>query len=333
MVRRFGESQFPYQLITPEEWVADFALYPTYLPMTWAPFLVAGAIGLDYRWWALLLLLLSLLFFVGTFVKYTGWRTLLIVLAAYLILDQFYVHERPDFSMTVETLIVAYYLLLAGSLINGSPLLLSVALLCCLLSRYSVVLWVPLHLLVLWLEQPKQIGCFQRRSLTTLVSVLLGGFLLLYFPFLLQDFSIFQKGLAYHQEATLNIWQQKAETPDILLKGIGFGAVIYEYWPGDVANRLQVYQYLHLTFCAFTITGLAIWYYRYRESVNQRLFLLASLKIYLVVFYHFIHLPFHYLFLVPVFINVPMIAVLLSMPNERVVVPKDQPTMASFRQL
>jgi hypothetical protein len=102
------------------------------------------------------------------------------------------------------------------------------------------------------------------------------------------------------------------DTPDNLLQGLGFGVYFYEWFNLDIAGKLRMYKLAHLILSIGTVIGLGIYYLKCKANINYKLFLLGSLKIYLVVFYNFIQIPFHYLYLVPVFVSIPMLSVLLS---------------------
>jgi hypothetical protein len=315
LVQRWLSGEFPYQSILPDNWSWGHTLYPTYLPMTWMPFIVAEKIGLDYRWFAFLCLVGA--FFYSLFSarpKLSSLSLTLLSLLPFVILYLFLQHRPGIFSLTVESLIVAYYLCFAISLLSSSALARGIFLMLCLLSRYSIVLWVPLLFLVLWQNEER------RKSLLILGVLFLGFVLIYYIPYLMEDPMIFKNGYDYHSKAAVDLWQPRSwqaegDTPDNLLKGLGFGVYFYEWFDMDIAGKLKMYKLAHLIFSIASVAGLGVYYLKNKANINYRLFLLGSLKIYLVVFYNFIQIPFHYLYLVPVFVSVPMIGVILSRRN------------------
>ena len=87
------------------------------------------------------------------------------------------------------------------------------------------MLWVPLFFLVMWQNEER------RKALMISGILLLGFFLIYYVPFLMEDPMIFKNGLDYHSKAALNLWQPRSwqavgDTPDNLLKGLGFGVFV-----------------------------------------------------------------------------------------------------------
>jgi hypothetical protein len=213
--------------------------------------------------------------------------------------------------VTVETLIVSYHLLLGLALIAGTQIWKGLALAGCLLSRYSVVLWVPLALAVFWMRDGY-------KSVMTISLIFLGVFSMTYLPFLLDDPMSFKKGYDYHSQAAVNLWhprdwQNPDDTPENLLQGLGFGIYFYENISGDISDKVAGYKLAHVLLSSLTVLALGLFYFTQRAKIDYRLFLLGSLKIYLVVFYNFIQIPFHYLYLVSVFIGIPMIGSVFSL--------------------
>ena len=310
LIQRFLTGDFPYQLIRHEEWAFGHSLYPTYLPLTWMPFILAEQVGLDYRWFAYLCLLGGVGYLLTFFRQLPLLKYLALAMGPFLILV-FNFYEKPEeLSLSVETFITAYYLCLAISLLTTSTISRGLFLLCCLLSRYSIVLWVPLFFLVLWKKE-------KRRNSLWIGAIIFGGFLIFYFPFLLEDFSIFQQGYDYHSKAAVNLWKPRAwqaagATPINLLQGVGFGCYFYEYLDMDLIGKLKAYRLTHLILSLSTVALLAVYFFKRHLRIDYRLFLLGSLKIYLVVFYNFIQIPFMYLYLVPAFVSLPLIGVVLS---------------------
>lgn len=315
MIDRFLNGGFPYHHI--DEWTFTHTLYPTYLPMTWMPFIIPEVLHFDYRWFAFGILSLGILWL---FVKMVSWNPHYIVLfllgaAPFLFLNALqHYDDEGIFKYSVETLISGYYLMLAMSLLSTSNLLRGAALFLCLLSRYSVVLWVPLFLLVLFFKEKK-------KNIVSILGIIAGGFLLFYFiPFFSQDTSIFMRGYNYHSEGAIQAWkvmpwQEAGEMPFTLYKGLGFAWVYYENYAGELADKVDAYRFLHLILSISCIAILSLLFFKIKNKIDYRIFLLGSLKIYLVIFYNFIQIPFGYLFLVSIFISLPMLALILMYPS------------------
>jgi len=58
-----------------------------------------------------------------------------------------------------------------------------------------------------------------------------------------------------------------------------------------------------------------IGFYKIKDRIDYRIFLLGTLKIYLVLFYNFIQIPYNYLYLPLVFVSLTMFALLFSRKN------------------
>lgn len=312
MVTRFLNGEFPYQWIT--EWTFNHHLYPTYLPMQWGPFTIAEIAGLDFRYFAFGIWSLSMLLFS---LKITRWGLSNFQLAAltllpFLFMTLFLLFDKEGiFKYAIETLISGYYIFLALSLLGPSNIAKGLSLVACLLSRYSVVLWVPLLFLVTLVREGW-------KSIWTLVIVLALGFIFIYaIPFLSQDPYIYINGYNYHTDGAIQAWkpmdwQAEGEPPFQIYKGLGFGAFFHKFYPGDLADKVNAYRLLHFLASSICVVVLALIFLRYRDHFDKRIFLLGSLKIYLVVFYNFIQIPFSYLFLVPVFVSIPILALIWS---------------------
>ena len=315
MIDRFLKGVFPYQMIS--EWTFTHSLYPTYLPMTWMPFIIPDILHLDYRWFAFGVLCLGIIWLLAKVVSWNPNYLVLLILGAipffFLNALQHY-DDEGTFRYSIETLISGYYLMLAMSLLSTSNLLRGVVLLLCLLSRYSVVLWVPLFLLVLFFKEKK-------KNIISILGIIAAGFILFYFiPFFSQDTSIFMRGYDYHSDGAIQAWklmpwQEAGEMPFRLYKGLGFSWLYYENYAGDLVDKVDAYRFLHLVLSTSCIAVLSLLFFKIKDKIDYRIFLLGSLKIYMVIFYNFIQIPFGYLFMVSIFISLPMLALLLMYPS------------------
>ena len=146
----------------------------------------------------------------------------------------------------------------------------------------------------------------ESKKRTLIISLyVIGGVLLIYIlPFFIHDTSIFSQGYDYHTKAAIGEWMRGSNKPLHLYRGIGFAAYFYEYLSGDISSKIDVLRFVHLSITLMSTVLMSIIYYIYRQKINKKLYLLASLKIYLVIFYSFIQIPYHYLFLVPLFIYI-----------------------------
>ena len=300
MARRFMNGEFPYAPIH------DFGyeLRSPYMPLHWGPFVVPEAMGFDDRWWVISLWLFSSLFFTHIAIKkgrsifQSSVLAIIPGLFIYLLLRNNFV----VFSHTVELLILSYYIFLAVALTTGNTWLMGAALLTCLLSRYSLLFWTPLLFLPFLLKKPKS-------DLFKLGGLVLAGMLMLYvIPFLSKDWTMPFQGLEHHGIVTMKNWTFEPwfgpnGKPGALYRGTGLAALFYEFWPGGAEAQAGAVQNLQFIGSAALLILLSILYVRKREKIQDRLFLLGSLKLMLTFFYSFLALPIDYYFVVPVMLS------------------------------
>lgn len=300
MARRFMEGEFPYAPIH------DFGyeLRSPYMPLHWGPFVVPEAMGFDDRLWVLGLWLAASFFFTHIAIKkgrsifQSSILAILPGLFIYLLVRNNFV----VFSHTVELLILSYYIFLAVALTTGNVWLIGLALLTCLLSRYSLLFWAPLLFLPFLLKHPKA-------DLIKLGSFVLAGMLILYvIPFLSKDWTMPMQGLEHHGIVTMKNWTFEPwfgpnGKPGALYRGTGLAALFYEFWPGDAEAQAGAVQNLQFIGSVILLLGFVFLYYRKKDQIRDRLFLLGSLKLMLTFFYSFLALPIDYYFIVPIMLS------------------------------
>ena len=304
LVHRSLHHEFPYKTIP--DWGYD--LFPTYQPMQWLPFAIAEFFHFDYRllaFWLLMTVSLLFIFFAGK-KNINGFQSLVIPLLVFMPVIFIAIYQPSVYEVSLENLIAAYYLLLCMAIFPGSFIFIGGALLLCILSRYSLVLWVPLFLFILCFSGEK------RKALQIIIFCFIGILLIYVIPFLLKDGSIFIKGYHYHTQAALNewkgqSWQQPGEKPFQLFRGLGFAGLFYDHYKGTIEEKLNAYRLLHLFLSAGSVIALGILFYFKRKTVSYKVFALAGLKIYLAVFYHFIQIPYDYLYVTLIYISIPIV--------------------------
>ena len=134
-------------------------------------------------------------------------------------------------------------------------------------------------------------------------------------PFLSQDWDLVANGLKYYETTAIRqwkiqAWQSPGEKPYHLFHGLSFSGWFYDNIEGDALSKMSAARTVHgiVSFAAAIILGLAyLAMKKFRPTWNVRLFLLVGLKFYLLIFYGFIYVPFVYLFMLPLFISLPII--------------------------
>jgi hypothetical protein len=296
MVSRFLNGAFPYKTVS--EWGYD--IYPNYLPLTWMPFILAKLLNIDFRWLAFAVLCLGILLYVLVLLTKNMSLANCIFLSAlpFAVLLTFMIFEPAIFGHSIETLIVGYYLILSLSIFSESVFYRAIGVTLCLLSRYSLIVWVPLYLIVVFFLE-------KRKNALYISAFALLAILIIYcVPFLSRDLYIFQRGSNYYNICAIGEWNAR---PFHLFRGVGFACYFYNFLKGPLLDRLRLLQSTHiiLSFLSVLIPGLL--YIKLKKHVHYKLYLLCSLKIYFAFFYNFIQVPYMYLFLVPVVVSLVIV--------------------------
>ncbi|ALW84488.1 hypothetical protein AUC43_04950 [Hymenobacter sedentarius] len=296
-VGRFRSGEVVYRYITN----LPYPLFPNHLPLQWLPYVLPDELGLDYRWWSLgLLLLLGFgAWQVALAQQRIGWLEFALkALLPAFVLVHILKHDPFIYAQVLEPTIIAYYCVLAASVLSRSALAQAAALVLCLLSRYSVVLWVPFYLWVLW----REVG--RRHSLVVAGLTLLGIVGLYVVPFLSKDWTIFTHALNEYRIATVGEWSRSdgpGGNPDHIFNGLGMASWFYSYAPGDLLHKITWLQRTHLLAGGTTVLAGAALYWRLRHRLDYRLLALVVLQLYLTVFYLFLQIPYAYLFSLTLF--------------------------------
>jgi hypothetical protein len=269
---------------------------PTYLPAQWMPFIVAEKFRFDPR-------LLSFAVFAGVYglfilkiirqKSFMLFQILLSLLPIYA-LHQIYQYEKGILTMTVEMLIMAYYWLLAMSLVGSSRLFQIGAILLCLMSRYALVFWLPVLAFMVWQKEGE-------RAAWRLAAGLLLGSGLLYGSFLVVDPTIFARAQAAYDIAMIGEWGT-SDRPGHVYSGLGFALYFFERSPDLVANMALLKKTLLVLSASVSLLLIGIWR-KYQRHGHFGLFALCSLKIYLALFYAFLPTPYPYLFVTPLVVS------------------------------
>lgn len=311
MVQNFLSGEFPYEPIT--KW--GYKLSPNYMPLTWLPFTLAEIFQFDYRWVAYGMLVLAIILLNFFLSKRIAMDILfyLFSVSAWCIL-YFLIKDDPIiYTRTIENINAAYYILFAIAILSGRPLWIGIGLAACLLSRYSLVLWVPLLGLVYLLAD--------RRALMKIIWSSAIPILLFYLiPFFLKDPAIVSRSMESYATATVEEWnprwQAEGEKPFHLFKGIGMASFFYEKLEGSITEKLLFLKQWHL-WSSIGITVLLMgFYFLFNKRINKQIFLLASLKLYMVFFYYFIQIPYTYLYNLPTFLTFILVVEIIMKTND-----------------
>lgn len=306
-VRRLLSGAYPYTPLHFDGWT----VLPTYFPMMWLPYVFSEILEIDYRWTAYLLFVGVCLLYIYRLTKQVISQKEMIfkALLPLVLVIVLSIFEKPMFGHAVELAPISFYLLLCFALFHRNQLLFAAAILSCLLSRYAFTFWLPLTMLIYWAE-------FGFKNFFKVSLYVLIGVLILYvIPFLSKDWDLVTNGLKYYEETAikqweLQKWQNIGDKPYHLFQGLSFSAWFYDWVSGSSLERMNAARFMHgiVSLIAATIIGLTYLLLKRKKSqFNVRLLLLVGLKFYLIIFYGFIYVPFSYLFMLPLFISIPLI--------------------------
>ena len=276
---------------------------PTYLTMHWLPFTIALFFKIDYRWIPYGAWCIAALFIYGRAIKYQEYPLAKLILLV-LILSSMYVVINYNDSIiiaTVELLIAGYYMLFILGLNQQNGLLQGLLISFCLLSRYSLILWLPLYVFVLFVSNNKKLLLY---SIATISIITIAIYIV---PFLSKDWRLPFKSYKGYDVAALGEWsrENKDGKPLQLFAGTGFAYFFYTRLTHiSIAARIKILQHMHLIFSLSVTILSGIWYWFKRNKINYKIFLAGSFKIYLAVFLFLIQVPYEYLMCVGNFVSI-----------------------------
>ena len=300
---RLLSGEFPYNPIQYSSWV----VIPNYLPMQWLPFSIAEILNLDYRWIAyILFVVVNFLYWKQNISKSSLVENVFKASVPFLFVFLILQKDNLVFGTNVELMLAAFYMFLAYTIKSKNYILIALGILFCLMSRFSLIFWLPLYVFLL----------FKRENFKFIFKVgfaVFVGVLIIYvIPFMSQDPFIFIKGLKYYSHAAVGEWliksfQTEGDIPFHLGQGVGFAVYFYEFAKGTLEENLNFAKSFHVFISLFTVLSLFLFYWFKKNLLAISFFALLSFKIYLSVFYAFIHIPYVYLQLVPLFISVAIL--------------------------
>ena len=192
-------------------------------------------------------------------------------------------------------MVIAYYVLLVLALISGNPFFIGVTASLCMLSRYSLVGWIPAYLLYLTLEKKwKQILIFGGTGLLCFV-------LLFLVPVGWQTFMRLVGLPGNYISFAGRVWK---DSPDVFSSSPGL-AIFFG------PKRIPLLHHT-LILLSFTMPFLFVLFCRLKEKGRQVANMpLAALKLSLVIFYCFIDVPYLYLFYTSSFVSLIILTLLI----------------------
>lgn len=311
LIRRFLHGETVYVPIQFD----SYTLQPTFLPFRWLPFVIAEVLKFDYRWIPFAGFVVGVGFWIfstGTIGKKAPfWEIILKAFMPFVMLGYFIVHEKYNFALAVELLIVGYHLILARFMFSKNPWVVGLSLVLCLLSRYSILVWLIVPFC--WLIFEKRLA-----FLAKIMAITIGGIFVFYWlPFCRHDMGKhFLAASQYYMDACAGCWKVDSwlppgSLPNLISKGEGFQYLIYVFGPDDIDAKYQLNMNLGLAVTFIIVLISCGILYRHIKTKNDpktiKGLLLGSLKVYMIFFIGFILCPFTYLFIVPFFMSLPLL--------------------------
>lgn len=288
----FFSGQFPYQTLV----LPTHQPFPVYMPLHWGPIQIANILQIDTRWSGVLLMLVAL-GISGYWLRKTHpgtpWR---ISLPALLLLSLplwgFIWLAGVHIAVSLETVIVAWYLLLAAGLATRNHWMIGIGICGAVLSRYSLICWIPLFAYLLWRYEHRKYSYYLWGS------AFAAGMLLFVLPFWLKDPSIVSKITGYYDHCSVLAWIK----PDqyTYLDGLSFNIHLREWLPGSPEQNWPLARVIQFGL-QFVVAVLGAYFYhkKWRASMDIYTFSLFALALMLLLFYQFSPMIFKYYMLVP----------------------------------
>jgi len=290
MCQRFLHGTGVYREI-PEIWGG---MNPIYLPVMWMAYLPAVLLDLDLRWvtWTCMLSAVGLPVLMAAWKRTLSWPLLTVWFLVFNLFEAIFLMEPNDFSMGDEGPVLAAYVVFALAICSGNPWFIGISLAISLLTRYSLIPLLPILALGYGLNE-------SLRFLGILVfSALVTGLAFLAISGAFSAVGIFIALPGHYLEAIRgNDFQKLAPT---IQDSLGMAKFFtQEQLPGLL--RLQVF------FSVLLPLGLLGVYRRLFAGSDIRVFMLAMLKLEMVLFLNLLIIPIHNLFLVSNFLTLALL--------------------------
>lgn len=294
---RYADRVFPYGPVD----MTGYSPYPVYMPLHWMPIGIPVSMGFDTRWigYAALVVAIGLYSW-----QVARWSAAPAAKATALLLPgmafwAFLLFGDLDLHVTLETLVGAYYLILAAGLISRNLTLTAIGLILCMLSRYTLVFWLPVMAWLLWRERPL------RQNIAVWGSVAVAFIALYLVPFYLKDPTILKEGLAYHNHAAVDEWKGYGDPPvsGTFQAGIYFAPHLKAIFGGDMDTKVFWARVVQGSLMLALALGGILLYERKRRHFHWSDFSLLALYACIVCFYSFGPLTYRYYWIVPLLLS------------------------------
>ncbi|RYE25351.1 MAG: hypothetical protein EOP51_04390 [Sphingobacteriales bacterium] len=288
---RFVAGQYPYRPLEQYSWHP----FPPYLPLYWLPVYISRILDIDVRWTGVFVLVLAM----GLY-GLCSWRSkiplshkLLAVLLPVFGTVGYLIWCRFDLAVSFEFIIAGYYLMLAAGLATRNMPLVVLGLIGCLLSRFTMIFWLPVFVVLTWVNLPKK---------QTLIAagIVIAAVLFIYIiPFYLKDPTAFGKSIAYYKVSAIAEWEGYGDdhTSWTFIPGVHFAPYFKNMFSGTMEERVSHTQTVQAALMIVSVIISFILYRRWRNKINFYDFLLPMLYIIMLLYFMTAPLVFRYYYL------------------------------------
>lgn len=291
MAERFCSFQPVYEII-PEIWGGTM---PVYLPGSWLPFVPAVVFNFDLRW-------VTTFFIIGGIIALFSFirgskNSLIIWIPIGLWFDFMLYNRNETMVLTEQGVIYGYYMLLALALYRRAYFWIGVLFACCLLSQYTIIFYVVSVIACIYFYDSAK----HFRSLLT--GAVMSGLLLLTLG---RAWSSLVQFMEFPARYVNDFDSNPIKYQEVIQKGLGFMPWLQK-WDSSWISGLMV----------LVLIGLAILiFYFYRRWAGP-FYLLAGLKLTLVVFYHLVLIPYPNLFYTSVLVSVVLVYIYFNQTENK----------------
>ncbi len=304
VVKQFLSNQNPYDrhILQP----LGYAIPTAYLPMHWGPYCMAELLKIDYRWISFVIWLVGFCILTLRTAKY---RTISVNLFITLVVSGLYflVTDKDSgiISTTVEMMVAGYYIIFIISLNQKNAYVQGLVIGICLLSRYSLALWLPLWAFIIYISGNRS---FLFKSIGTAASFVL---LMYIIPFLSKDWLAFYDSHMAYENGAIWEWRHLCESglPCHLFNGLGLAQFFYKAYTNlSLQKGYELQRSIMFVGLILSCLIFAIWYWFNKNMLDYKIALMASFKIYITIFFALIIVPYNYIIIVGNFVSVAIFA-------------------------
>lgn len=302
--RRLLHGQYVYDLIP----YTNYHVVPNYLTMQWLPYIIAELLHIDYRLYGLFFYLVACAWMLYKIPQYPSIQGIQHIknIFPFFPVWMYLLFEKGVFTMSIEQIVVVYYMFFAMALFSKRWWILALALALCLWSRFSIVYWLPFFVVYAFVQFKKN------QAIGIGIFVFLFGLIVYVLPFMIHDPTIFTRGVQYYVDAApyewvQKGWQQASDPPFHLSRGLGFNIYFNDFWKGSLTAKIAACRHFQLVICMMWSLISAYLVFRKQKTIPAPWLALFSLKIYMVLFYQFIQVPYVYLQWVNIAVSIVLV--------------------------